>query len=158
MRLSDYFHNAKLDLPAFHFCRSEDWHKLTCESLNMELIPGLRRIGREFLPRGYPMTTMLKALSVAATLTVATFGTVGSVSAQPAAVRVTVSDLNMSTAEGRARFNARIDRVARQFCDSYRDLRARADCERAIHEEAQADLNRQVELASRNRLNLATRR
>lgn len=96
------------------------------------------------------MKTMLKAVSVAAGVSMAAFALAGvAAPAQAEEMRIQTSDLNLRTPEGTARFDARVDRAAKQMCSDYRGLNENAQCVRAVREEANENLKQQQEQLAR---------
>jgi UrcA family protein len=77
-------------------------------------------------------TLALAVLPVAALTTAA--------HAQPAPQHIEIGDLDLSTKAGVAAFDERVQRVSWQMCRDAADLRARAACQSAIHEEARDKL------------------
>ena len=83
-------------------------------------------------------------IAAAAFVTFATFATVGVGVAQAATVAVETHDLNLATAKGQAKLEARLDRAARKVCsdlvtgsnirvvDSICVAKARASVERQV--------------------------
>jgi UrcA family protein len=67
--------------------------------------------------------------------------------AQAEPVRVTVSDIDLNTAQGMARFNERVAHVANQMCESYPRLSGYDECVAAVVGEAKDNLNDAIQLA-----------
>jgi UrcA family protein len=102
------------------------------------------------------MTTLLKAISVAAGVSMAALTMAASAQAAEA-VRIQVSDLNLNTPQGRAAFDARVTQAAHRICAGDRTLSGSMACERAVRQEAQDNLRDQQEQVARaGGVNLAT--
>jgi UrcA family protein len=102
------------------------------------------------------MTTLLKTICVAAGVSMAALAATGTASSAQAAdpsVRIQVGDLDLTTTQGRAAFEFRLSRAARQFCEDRRDLASNMACQRAVREEAMDNL---TDLARRDGMNLAS--
>jgi UrcA family protein len=85
------------------------------------------------------MTSLLKTICVAACVSTAALAATGAASSLQAAedpVRIQAGDLNLNTPQGRAAFNVRVDRAARQMCEERRDLILNAECQRDVRQEA----------------------
>jgi UrcA family protein len=67
-----------------------------------------------------------------------------------AADRVHVSDLNLTTASGKAVFAQRVDHTARNFCVTERNLALKSACEAGVRTEANEKAASNVQFASRN--------
>jgi UrcA family protein len=93
------------------------------------------------------MTTLLKAICVTAGVCAAALATAASAQTTPA--RIQVSDLNLNSAQGRAAFDARVERAARTMCESYEILSVHDACMRAVREEAADNLAWQREQYAR---------
>lgn len=106
-------------------------------------------------PEGIPMTTLLKTICVAASVSMAALAMTGTASWAQAAdqtFRIQVNDLNLDTPQGRAAFDFRVGQAARRLCEDQRDLFSNAACQRAVRQEAKDNL---TELARRDGVNLA---
>jgi UrcA family protein len=102
------------------------------------------------------MTTLLKTMCIAAGVSMAALAATGAAFSAQAAeqpVRIQVGDLDLNTPQGRATFDVRVNRAARQLCDDQRDLGLLAACKRAVREEAMDNL---TELARRDGVDLAS--
>jgi UrcA family protein len=103
---------------------------------------------------------MIKSARVAAGVSLAVLSIV-SVAAPVRAdeIRIRVSDLNLKLPEGRAAFNARIERAARELCAGDFDMHLNMACRRAVREEAYENLReQQIELARKDQIVLAQHR
>jgi len=69
-----------------------------------------------------------------------------------ATTTVRVSDLNLTTAEGSARFQLRAERAARNYCGDRRDLSAAAHCRKGV----KAELNEKVAVVRAAQIEKAT--
>lgn len=87
-------------------------------------------------------TLALAALPVAALTTAAHASTY-----VPAAVRV--ADLDLGAASGRAAFDQRLDKAARQFCSRETSLDMKAACEAGVRAEVREKVSGDIRLASR---------
>jgi UrcA family protein len=104
------------------------------------------------------MTTLLKTICVAAGVSMAALAATGAASsaqAEDRSIHIQVNDLNLSTPQGRAAFDFRVSRAARQLCEDRGDLRSNMACRRAVQDEATESLN---QLARRDGVNLAAAR
>lgn len=98
------------------------------------------------------MVTLFKAVSVAAGVSIAALGGFASAAQAQEGVHIQVSDLDLNQPADAARFNARVDRAARQICVDYQQMRTHEACVAAVRDEANANLSR--ELAGQNNLAL----
>ncbi len=82
--------------------------------------------------------TMVASIAIAA-LPLAAVAT----STHAETVRIRVADLDLNTAQGAARFNARVARTAAEMCSSYRNAGYTA-CVKAVTDEARENLTAQL--------------
>ncbi|MCA1661178.1 MAG: UrcA family protein [Novosphingobium sp.] len=88
------------------------------------------------------MTRKLTALAAAALATLSTFAATVPASAETATVRI--ADLDLSTAEGQAKLEARIARAARRVCSEVMTGSRIPDVDEACVSKARASLDRQI--------------
>lgn len=106
-------------------------------------------------PEGIHMTTLLKTICVAASVSMAALTMTASAASAQAAdqnFHIQVSDLKLDTPQGRAAFDFRVAQAARRLCEDRRDLSSNAACQRAVRQEANDNL---ADLARRDGVNLA---
>lgn len=100
------------------------------------------------------MTTRVKRICAAAAVSMAALvatGAASSAQAEDQQVRIQLSDLNLSTPQGRAALEFRLSQAATQLCEDRGDLHSTMQCQRAVRDEAMDHLD---QLARRDGVSL----